>query len=79
MTLLRKLWTSHSKYGVALLGVLTQAVSLGMLHGNLLRAAQLGIALLTAEGVRLVTNSDPTAPPPAPVEVPATDTAGAQD
>ena len=45
MTLLRKLWTSHSKYGVALLGVLTQAVSLGMLHGNLLRAAQLGIAL----------------------------------
>jgi hypothetical protein len=57
MTVLAKLWTTHRKYAVGLLGVLSQAVSLGLLSGNALHIAQLAVAFLTAEGVRLVSNT----------------------
>lgn len=43
---------------VALAGLITQAVALGVLHGEALHWAQLVLAALTAAGVFLAPNAD---------------------
>jgi hypothetical protein len=51
-----KYLTTARKALIALVGVVAQAVSLGVLHGTVLAYAQVVLALATAVGVYVVPN-----------------------
>lgn len=53
-----KAWTTHRKWGVALLMFLTTLVTSDLVHGSALRWTNISIAALTAVGVRAVANGE---------------------
>lgn len=53
------LWSSHRKWSVALLALAGTLLDQGLVHGTAAHDIQVGIALLTALGVRAVPNVSP--------------------